>query len=129
MESMTNPRNQPIGENKYLPGGGRLHRQGEAPPIMGIEVDIDDGSEVEEGDEGYWIKRARHAYYSSTDYLDSNYRKSWEDSIRNFNNMHSLDSKYMNPAYAKRSSIFKPKVRSVIRKNEAAAAAAFFSNM
>src|SRR5258708_3884642 len=129
MESMTNPRNQPIGENKYLPGGDLLHREGEAPPRMGIEVSDTLEEVSEDGDEGYWIQRARHAYYSSTDYLDSNYRKGWEDSIRNFNNMHSMDYKYMNPGYAKRSSIFKPKVRLVIRKNEAAAAAAFFSNM
>jgi hypothetical protein len=76
-----------------------------------------------------WLELARSAFYSSTSYVDTNYRKSWEDSIRAFNSQHSSDSKYSQPAYEKRSRIFRPKIRAVIRKNEAAAAAAFFSNM
>ncbi len=76
-----------------------------------------------------WMKRARDAYSFSTSYVDSNYRKSWDDSLRAFNNQHPSDSKYSQPAYDKRSKLFRPKIRSVIRKNEAAAAAAYFSNM
>lgn len=76
-----------------------------------------------------WLKLARDAYSSSTTYVDANYRKNWEDSIRAFHNQHPRDSKYNSPAFDKRSSIFRPKTRSVIRKNEAIAAAAFFSNM
>jgi hypothetical protein len=76
-----------------------------------------------------WLRRAQKAYQSSTTYVDANYRKSWEDSIRAFNNQHSTDSKYNSPAYDKRSRLFRPKTRTIIRKNEAAAAAAFFSSM
>ncbi len=76
-----------------------------------------------------WLERARSAYYSSTSYVDSNYRKAWEDAIRAFNNQHPTDSKYNQPAYEKRSRVYRPKTRSIIRKNEAAAAAAFFSNV
>jgi hypothetical protein len=76
-----------------------------------------------------WMERAKSAYYSSTSFLDANYRKGWDDSIRAFNNQHSADSKYSQPAYDKRSKVFRPKIRTVIRKNEAAGAAAFFSNM
>lgn len=76
-----------------------------------------------------WLARARSAYRSSTSYMDGNWRKQWEDSIRAFNNQHPSDSKYSSPAYDKRSKLFRPKIRAVIRKNEAAAAAAFFSNM
>jgi len=61
--------------------------------------------------------------------VDGNFRKAWEDSIRAFNNQHPSDSKYNQPAYDKRSKLYRPKIRAVIRKNEAAAAAAFFSNM
>jgi hypothetical protein len=61
--------------------------------------------------------------------MDSSYRKTFEDGIRAFNNQHPADSKYNAPAYDKRSRLYRPKIRSVIRKNEAAAAAAFFSNM
>jgi len=76
-----------------------------------------------------WLQRAQRAFHSSTTYVDANFRKPWEDSIRAFNNQHSTDSKYNSPAYDKRSRLFRPKTRTIIRKNEAAAAAAFFSSM
>lgn len=76
-----------------------------------------------------WLKRASEAYLASTSYVDTNFRKQWEDGIRAFNGQHPADSKYSSPAYEKRSHLYRPKIRSVIRKNEAAAAAAFFSNM
>lgn len=76
-----------------------------------------------------WLERAKSAYYSSTTYVDSNYRKTWEDSIRAFNSQHPLDSKFNHPAYEKRSRVYRPKTRAIIRKNEAAGAAAFFSSM
>ncbi len=76
-----------------------------------------------------WLKRARDAYRFSTSYVDSNYRKNWEDSIRAFNNQHPSDSKYNTELYRKRSNLFRPKTRAMIRKNEAAAAAAYFSNL
>lgn len=125
---------EPPANGKYLPGGDLLHSD-EAPPEMGIDVD-DLPNEVEtdiagepKGSGGVdWLQRAQDAYYFSTSYLDANYRKKWEDSIRAFNNQHALDSKYNHPAYAKRSNLFRPKTRSIIRKNEAAAYAVFFSN-
>jgi hypothetical protein len=76
-----------------------------------------------------WLSRAQRAFTASTTYVDANYRKQWEDSIRAFNNQHASDSKYNQPSYDKRSKLFRPKTRTIIRKNEAAAAAAFFSSM
>ncbi len=76
-----------------------------------------------------WIKRAKDSYRFSTSYIDSNYRTKWDDSIRAFNNQHPADSKYNGELFKKRSNLFRPKTRAVIRKNEAAAAAAFFSNI
>jgi hypothetical protein len=76
-----------------------------------------------------WLARAQSAYEQSTSYLDSNYRQAWDDALRAFNGMHPNDSKYNNPAYEKRSKVYRPKIRTVIRKIEAAGAAAFFSNM
>jgi hypothetical protein len=76
-----------------------------------------------------WLARARSAYRTSTEYFDSNLRKQLEDAIRAFNNQHPSDSKYNQPAYDKRSKLYRPKIRAIIRKNEAATAAAFFSNM
>jgi len=83
----------------------------------------------EQGGEDNWLARARSAFRTSTAYFDSNLRKQLEDAIRAFNNQHPSDSKYNQPAYDKRSKLYRPKIRAIIRKNEAAAAAAFFSNM
>ena len=80
-------------------------------------------------DDTGWLERARSAYQASTSYMETNYRKMWEDSIRAFNNNHPSDSKYNQAIFDKRSKLYRPKTRTVIRKNEAAAAAAFFSNM
>lgn len=76
-----------------------------------------------------WLQLAKNAYSSSTTYLDANYRKQWEDSLRMFQSKHPADSKYHKESYQHRSKIFRPKSRSVVRKNEAAAALAFFSNV
>ncbi len=76
-----------------------------------------------------WEKLAKDAFRDSTTYIDTNYRKKWEDSLRAFNNEHPQDSKYNMDVFRKRSHSFVPKTRAVIRKNEAAAAAAFFSNL
>lgn len=76
-----------------------------------------------------WLALAQAAFNSSTTYFEANYRKSINDSIRAFNNQHPMDSKYVQPSYDKRSHLYRPKMRTVIRKNEAAIAAAFFSNL
>lgn len=75
-----------------------------------------------------WMKLAQDAYKRSTTYADNNYRKIWEDGLRLFNSQHPRDSKYNSDAYKYRSRIFRPKTRSVIRKHEATAAMALFSN-
>lgn len=75
-----------------------------------------------------WLQLAKQSYDSSTSYVDNNFRKKWEDSLRMFQSKHPADSKYNSEAYKHRSKIFRPKFRSAERKNEAAAAAAFFAN-
>lgn len=80
------------------------------------------------GESRDYLRISQDAFRQSTNYIDTNYRLEWENSIRAFNSKHASDSKYNNPAYSKRSTIFRPKTRSIVRKNEAAAAAAFFSN-
>jgi hypothetical protein len=90
---------------------------------------IVDGAQPEDDDGIDWAKRARDAYRFSTTYIDSNYRAKWEDSIRMFNNQHPASSKYNTELFKKRSNLFRPKTRAIVRKNEAAAATAFFSNM
>lgn len=87
-----------------------------------------DSSPYEFEDQPDWEKRAQDAVRFSTTYLDSNYRAKWDDSLRAFNNQHPGDSKYNGENFRKRSHLFVPVTRTVIRKNEAAACKAFFSN-
>ena len=75
-----------------------------------------------------YLQLCRDAYESSTSYFDANFRKQIEDNMRMFQSKHPKDSKYLSDAYKHRSKIFRPKTRSAVRKNEAAAAAAFFAN-
>lgn len=120
--------------------GWRIGVDTEPPPGINWQSTSDteapkDDAPVEESDDGQaltqpdWDQRATDALDYSTTYLDQNYRKQWDDSLRAFNNQHPGDSKYNSESFKKRSSLYVPKIRSIIRKNEAAAAAAFFSNM
>lgn len=78
-------------------------------------------------DEKKALELARSAYSSSTDYFDANIRTQAENDLRQFNGKHQSGSKYESDAYRARSKLFRPKTRAMIRKNEATAAAAYFS--
>ena len=75
-----------------------------------------------------WVRLMQDAYSRSTSYFENNYRKQFEDGLRMFQSRHPADSKYNSDAYKYRSRIFRPKTRSMVRKNEATAALAFFSS-
>jgi hypothetical protein len=75
-----------------------------------------------------WLEKSREAMSTSTTYLDTNYRAQWENNLRAFQSRHHATSKYNSDVYKWRSKVFRPKTRSAIRNNEAAVAAAFFSN-
>lgn len=91
---------------------------------------MNQGDESQEpGYERDWLAIAKDAYSGSTTYMDANWRKRWEDNIAMFQSRHPSGSKYNSEAYKHRSRLFRPKTRSLVRKNEAAAAAAFFSNV
>jgi len=76
-----------------------------------------------------FLKLTQEAFEASSMFIDSNYRSDWDYSLRAFRNEHAPGSKYLSSEYASRSRLFRPKTRSIIRKNEAAAAVALFSNM
>lgn len=76
-----------------------------------------------------WLQIAADSFTASTNYLDANWRKGWERNIALFQSKHPAGSKYLSDAYKKRSRLFRPKTKSVVRKNEAAAASAFFANV
>ena len=90
-----------------------------------IEDIADDSPEVEAG--ATWLQISQDAYDQSDSYFDSSIRRRQENAQAHFNNKHVPGSKYHSESYKYRAKGFRPKTRSVIRKNEAAAAKAFFS--
>lgn len=74
------------------------------------------------------MKLAQDAFKKSTTYFEHNYYKQFEEGLRLFNSQHPRDSKYQSDAYKYRSRIFRPKTRSVVRRHEAVAWTALFSN-
>lgn len=88
-------------------------------------MNISDPSQARE--EGFWLRIARDAFSGSSTYFDTNVRIRIIDDIRQFQSEHPQGSKYFTDAYRLKSKLFRPKTRSSIRKNEATAAAAFFS--
>jgi hypothetical protein len=76
-----------------------------------------------------WLQIASDAFVASTTYMEANYRKTFEKNIALFQSRHPSGSKYNSAVYKSRSRLFRPKTKSVVRKNEAAAAAAFFANV
>ena len=83
----------------------------------------------DEVDEDIWLTRAREAFDISTSFIETNYRRDWNNSIRHFQNRHMQGSKYYSETYKYRSKSFRPKTRSTVRSVEAATASAFFSQL
>ena len=63
-----------------------------------------------------WLRRARDAYTNSTNYIETSLRQTWERNWKMFRNEHAAGSKYNSAAYANRSRIFRPKLRSASTK-------------
>jgi hypothetical protein len=97
------------------------------PPTEGSEnlgISNDDSPVVED----FWLRIAREAYDSSSDWVDSNLREQWDKSLSLFNSQHPPGSKYNTSAYDKRSRFFRPKTRTAVRNLQSAMAVAFFTN-
>lgn len=115
------------GSARHTPSNDRLWYAGEEDESDG-QTDTREERPYQREDMPDWEQRGKDAMRFSTTYLDSNYRQQWDDSLRAFNNQHPGDSKYNSENFRKRSHLFVPVTRTVIRKNEAAACKAFFSN-
>lgn len=89
------------------------------------ETKLEDGAQTQ-GDAA-WLDMARNCYDSAIDYVQSAHRDDWERNVNMFHNQHPSGSKYNSDAFKRRSRLFRPKIRSVVRKNEAATAQAFFA--
>src|SRR6185312_15143965 len=79
-------------------------------------------------DDATAVRLARECNESSTNWLNASRRAAWSDSLRAFQSRHPMASKYLSRDYAYRSSLYRPKTRSMVRKDEAATASAFVSN-
>ena len=75
-----------------------------------------------------YLDLAKQAFEASSTYIDANWRKDWDYALRAFRNEHAPGSKYLSEDYKARSRLFPPHTRTIIRKNEAAAMQAAFSN-
>src|SRR4051794_23234498 len=79
-----------------------------------------------QGDDA-WLMTAQQIYRESTDFFDANLRRKMEESMELYRSKHPAGSKYNLPSFAKRSRLFRPKIRSAMRKLEAKIGKAFFS--
>lgn len=73
-----------------------------------------------------WLSLARNAYESGKNWFDSSIRKQVERNYDLFHSQHPAGSKYHTETYAKKSKLFRPKTRAMVRRSEAATAIAFF---
>jgi hypothetical protein len=92
-----------------------------------MPVDNADDAKSNTKDNQDWLARARDAFRASEDYFDSSIRKTMEKNLAHFQGRHAPGSKYYSDTYKYRAKGFRPKTRSVIRKNESQAAVALFS--
>lgn len=76
-----------------------------------------------------FLQLSKDAFDAATTYIDANYRVEWDYSLKAFRSEHAAGSKYLSEDYKSRSRLFRPKTRSIVRKNEAAGVVALFSNI
>lgn len=75
-----------------------------------------------------WLAVAKDAFVKSDEYFGTNVSNQVTRNISLFNSKHPSGSKYHSDGYRFRSKIFRPKVRSSIRRHESAAAQAYFAS-
>ena len=75
-----------------------------------------------------WLAITRNACKDGEQYFNSGIRREMEEDVRQFQGRHPLGSRYASEHYQGRAHYFAPKTRATIRKNEAVAANAYFSN-
>lgn len=73
------------------------------------------------------LQLAQQCFQSSEDYFNATQRTRIMDAMARFRSQHPRGSKYWDESFSRRSKMFRPKTRSMIRKREAAAVQAIFS--
>lgn len=92
-------------------------------------IPLENGGSGGLGTAGYadWLDMARENFNVGRNYFDIGVRRRVEDNLAHAYSRHAAGSKFYADEYAKRSKIFRPRTRAMMRKLEAAAAIAFFS--
>jgi hypothetical protein len=86
-------------------------------------LETDNGSKYEDN----WLLIARDAYTEAESYYDANIRSTHERNLAHFQNRHAPGSKYFTDGYKYRHKGFRPKTRSMVRRQEAALLKSMFS--
>ena len=79
-------------------------------------------------DDASMLSMAQRCYDVSENYFNASHRTRIMDAMARYRSQHPRGSKYWTDAFSKRSRIFRPKTRTVVRTREASAALAMFSN-
>ena len=82
---------------------------------------------VEENGDNNAMTIARDAYRTAYDWFTASTRPDIERNISHFQGRHAPGSKYFSNQYKNRAKGFRPKTRTIVRKNEAMGATAFFA--
>ena len=77
--------------------------------------------------EDKWLLIARDAYNEAESYYDANIRHDHERNLSHFGNKHAPGSKYYAESYKFRHKGFRPKTRSMVRRQESALLKSMFS--
>ena len=77
--------------------------------------------------EAWLVQKAVSIFTTSTDYLDANITNTWEVNLAHFHGEHGPTTAYARKNW-KRSRVFRPKTRSMIKQQEAALAVAAFAS-
>jgi hypothetical protein len=97
-------------------------------PDEGLITDHIEVKGVDTFDDQRMLKIAQQCFTSSEDYFNATQRTRIMDAMARFRSQHPKGSKYWSESFARRSKLFRPKTRAVIRKREAATVAALFSS-
>lgn len=85
--------------------------------------ETDPGSKYEDE----WLLIARDSYNEAHNYYEANIRSDHERNLAHFQNRHQPGSKYYSESYRFRHKGFRPKTRSMVRRQEAALLKSMFS--
>lgn len=113
-----------------LPGLEPTHvfqRTGGRPDKDALDPDSVPFDPGDRGNDTALLQLAEQNYSVSEDYFNATHRTRIMDAMARFNSQHPRGSKYWTDSFLRRSKIFRPKTRAMVRKREASAIMAMFS--